>query len=470
MSSESEFESGSSSSEDEFQTQTLDRRAQRTTYLVTYSQIDFKKFPTRRSFALAVVQEFEASGKVGVTQWACCKENHRRKGKHYHLSLKLSAKKRWLSVKNSLIDSYGIVVNFSAKHDNYYSAYKYVTKKDKRYLLSTGHPDLTEIGPPRTAHCVQARREKRKAQDEGEGSAGQQPPSRPVSTKKHRLENLDVAILICDRGFTSPTQLRALAEEQRKEGKRDLAQFCINRTTARLDDIFHAAWKMRNAKSDLTKSNRNRLDVIRQFADKECAPSCAGKWLEMAFEILQKNDIHPIVFAHALRQSVNKGRGKERNIMLVGPTNSGKTFLLDPLTHIFDCFTNPANNKYAWVGVDEKECIVLQDFSLSSFPDLISWKSLLLLLEGQKVHLPAPKNHYAKDVELKRDIPVLATSGERIVYYNRFNVVDQRETAMMDSRWKYIEFTYQFPVEEQIEIDPCPKCFAELVLHGIRDL
>ena len=32
-----------------------------------------------------------------------------------------------------------------------------------------------------------------------------------------------------------------------------------------------------------------------------------------------------------------------------------KKFLLEPLDKIFNCFTNPAQSKYAWTGQDEAE-------------------------------------------------------------------------------------------------------------------
>ena len=50
------------------------------------------------------------------------------------------------------------------------------------------------------------------------------------------------------------------------------------------------------------------------------------------------------------------------------------------------------------------------------------------------MHLPTPKNHYVKDVQPNSDIPIFAAPAERIVHYNRFNVIDQGENAMMDSR------------------------------------
>ena len=44
-------------------------------------------------------------------------------GNHYHVALKLTGPKRWKYVEKSITSSEGIVVNFSAEHDNYYSAY-----------------------------------------------------------------------------------------------------------------------------------------------------------------------------------------------------------------------------------------------------------------------------------------------------------------------------------------------------------
>ena len=56
------------------------------------------------------------------------------------------------------------------------------------------------------------------------------------------------------------------------------------------------------------------------------------------------------------------GRGKFRNIMIVGQANYNKTFLLISLEFIFRTFTNPANDRYVCVGTDKAEVMVLQDF------------------------------------------------------------------------------------------------------------
>ena len=48
----------------------LSESAVRQVYLVTYSQVDLEKFPTRRSFAEAVVCSFNGAN-VNVLHWVC---------------------------------------------------------------------------------------------------------------------------------------------------------------------------------------------------------------------------------------------------------------------------------------------------------------------------------------------------------------------------------------------------------------
>ena len=100
--------------------------------------------------------------------------------------------------------------------------------------------------------------------------------------------------------------------------------------------------------------------------------------------------------------ALEKGRGKYRNIMIIGPANCAKTFLLKPLSVIYNTFCNPATGSFAWVGVQDKECIFLNDFRWSQ--QLLPWHDLLLLLEGEIVHFPAPKTHFMQDIQLDTSI------------------------------------------------------------------
>ena len=90
--------------------------------------------------------------------------------------------------------------------------------------------------------------------------------------------------------------------------------------------------------------------------------------------------------------------------MITGNANCGKTFLLNQLNLIFNTFCNPASGSFAWFGVQNAECILLNDFRWS--PQVIPCHDLLLILEGHVEHLPAPKTNFAKDISLTSDTPI----------------------------------------------------------------
>ena len=77
-----------------------------------------------------------------VSQRVCCRQKHRLGGDHYHLAIKLDRNQRWMMSKRYLQRTYGITVHYSSRHHNYYSALLYVTKSDRDFKESSGHPDL----------------------------------------------------------------------------------------------------------------------------------------------------------------------------------------------------------------------------------------------------------------------------------------------------------------------------------------
>lgn len=181
----------------------------------------------------------------------------------------------------------------------------------------------------------------------------------------------------------------------------------------------------------------------------------------MALNILHRNGINVQEFSGAVRCLLENGRGKYRNILVKGPSNCGKTFLLNPLTILYPTFSNPATSTFAWLGVESSEVIFLNDFRWSAA--IIPWHNLLLLLEGQTVHFPAPKTHYSEDIVFDRDSPIFCTSKEHFSFV-KGGVVDEVETEMMRVRWRTFTLFSQIPLEEQIETPSCPRCFAELII------
>jgi hypothetical protein len=459
--------------------------------LVTYSKADLVKFPTRESFGNALVSCFNSTGKVVVLYWACCLEEHEHtSGYHYHASVKLSGPKRWNPVKNSLIDNYGITVHFSSKHENYYSAFTYVCKTDRHVFISTNHPDLQDVGSPVTKKCMSAYQQKCRKRKQiimqqiendkqnttlneydehnttlNETVNDQSKQNKPTKQKKvRRLTNLDVSEFIVKTEIKNETQLFAKACEQQEAGKKDLANFLLNRSPKAVSDLLATTWKMQNARKVIERNETSRLDVIRITSTNACIPECNGEWLQCALQVLQYNDVHPIVFAVAMRDLLINGRGKFRNILIIGPANCAKTFLLLPLKSIFNTFSNPANDKYAWLGAEKAELIFLNDFRWTS--EMIAWKELLLLLEGETVHLPSPKNHYATDITISEKTPIVATSKSVITYIGKYNTTDETENEMMSVRWKVFKFHHRIPQAEQKNVPPCPSCFSKLTLMG----
>ena len=161
-------------------------RIGRRQYFVTYSQADSDKFPTRESFGRMLENEFnQGTGHIKVSHWACCKEDHKEEGFHYHCCLKLLGVKKWFSVKEGITKKINIVVNFSDSHNHYISAYRYVCKIDKQVVHSENHPDLTEVGSPRTKAATAASR-KRNSNNNNNNS----------NVKRRKLTNLEVSDFI----------------------------------------------------------------------------------------------------------------------------------------------------------------------------------------------------------------------------------------------------------------------------------
>jgi hypothetical protein len=86
---------------------------------------------------------------------------------------------------------------------------------------------------------------------------------------------------------------------------------------------------------------------------------------------------------------------------------------------------NPATTSYAWVGSENAGVIFLNDFRWS--PEILAWKNMLLLLEGQTLHLPAPKTHFSKDIVFERDTPIFATSKGRLFSWAKAVALTRRK-------------------------------------------
>ena len=430
--------------------------SQRVVYIITYSRADTEKF-RRETFGEAIIEAWN-SFNIEISHWVVSMEGHATTDAdgdlnkyHFHMAVKLKKRGRWLQVKRYLSQKFHIEVHFSDRHNTYYSAYKYVTKSDLEAVHSVGHPDLTTC--PRTENAIASNKRKRKL-----GGVSKQ-----RKIKDPRLSVFDVCKLIQQKSISTRLELVCLAMVQEREGKRCLAEFIANRGNKAVDEALSLAKEFSHAEEQCLRLKKSRIQLLQESKDAPCVDGCEGRWFVAANEVLDNQGIIPSVFCNAIYTALSKGRGKFRNIYLYGTANSGKNFMLSPLKIIYNTFCNPATSSFAWVGAEQAEVILLNDFRWN--PTIIAWADLLQALEGDTIHLPAPKNFCLRDIELTRYTPFFATSDAPIVFI-RAGAIDQTNTNMMDIRWSFFRFWKPISQSEQREIAPCGHCFARFILEN----
>ena len=427
----------------------LQRRVVRKVYLITYARARENLCASREAFAQMVIEAFDfPNGIVNLLHWVVCREPHEGGGHHYHMAVCLSDNKRWGPAKRAL-ERRGVIVHFQDRDSicNYVGAYIYVCKSDRDVLHSDPHPDLSNVVQYRTANASAANRRNAKKE----------------ASKK--LTNLNVLLIIRSKGIKDETALHALAEENFDQGHTGLMEYLANTPERKYKELISKAWKIAESRATLQRQQTDRMGKIWNAVNQQCIDECGTNtvWLEMARTVLTNNQINAYVFAAALRQLLKNGREKGSNILITGPCDCAKTFVLRPLTKIFKCFTNPSSGTYAFVGIQNKEVAFLNDLRYNTL--MLPWQDFLNLLEGMEVHIPTPKTHYAEDIELESDIPFFATSIGPIQFSGQSSD-PVGEDAMMATRWHEFKFTHSIPKSEQVKFPPCPRCFAELVLMG----
>ena len=252
----------------------------------------------------------------------------------------------------------------------------------------------------------------------------------------------------------------ALASKWQEQGKTGLEEFVCNRGPRVVNEALETAHELQTSIKRLERMNKSRMQLLEEKSTESCQENCEGLWLRLAMEILVKNGISVSTFAGAVHDALQHGRCKYRNIFIHGPANCGKAFLISPLKCIYECFVNPASGSFAWVGVEEAEVVLLNDFRWK--PSLIPWCELLQVLEGDVVHFPAPKYFMRRDIVLEKDTPFFATSDAPLTLV-KGGCVDRVNTEMMEVRWRMFKLNHQIPKKR---LKPCGTCFAKLILQN----
>ena len=302
-------------------------------------------------------------------------------------------------------------------------------------MHSPGYSDMSNISYLVTKKCNEKfqsnTKEKRSSATNTEKTT--QPKIQKNVLKKKRLRNCNISDFMTKSNIRKESELMQAALQRSKNGEKDLQVFILNKSPKDLFDLIATTWKIQAVPETVACEHCSRISINRNHATGKCAANCQGEWLKCEKEVLQNNKTNVFFFAFALKNVFVRGRQKSTNILIVGPTNYGKSFLLNPIELMFKAFVNPATGRYAWVGIDECEVTYLNDFKWST--EIIAWSDFLLLLKDQTMNFSQPKNQYASDIciQRKNTIPFFAISKKPIEFIGKYNIRDKKEPAMMPS-------------------------------------
>ena len=106
-----------------------------------------------------------------------------------------------------------------------------------------------------------------------------------------------------------------------------------------------------------SREKKSLWDILKErtecIKDADTGTQCNKSWLSTALQLLQKNNIKPQRFSSLVSTALKHGRGKGRNLMIIGEKNCGKSFMLMPLLRIYDCFTCPSGLAFNFVGAHD---------------------------------------------------------------------------------------------------------------------
>ena len=105
-------------------------------------------------------------------------------------------------------------------------------------------------------------------------------------------------------------------------------------------------WEMEDAMKDEYRESKSRLWLLQDAQKGECVADCNSQWKLLAQQTLENNNSRVEEFSLAVTNLLVKGRAKMRNILIAGPANCAKTFLIKPLCTIFHVFVSPAKGTF----------------------------------------------------------------------------------------------------------------------------
>lgn len=408
---------------------------------------------TRAQFAAIVMQVYQdVLPSVTVEYFAVFREMHKNGLPHFHMAIKCSASHRWVTVAKELRAKHALWVSFSSRDGGYSSAFRYgycpspnkpLQELDPTPLLSDGHPH-----PLEAAQAPFYARGRRTSAFSGMADA-----TTSSCKKSKRLEMFDT---IVKEDIKTGDQLESKALAAYADGDGALLDTLLKSRES--SQLVKRARDIASAPARAARRSMSRLALLQQASQKTC--SCQGEWVPAAEAVLTKNGVSFRHFAHDVLRALKFGAQKGTVLCVVGPSNSGKSFLLAPLAEIYNThYKPPATTSFPLIGVFDYEILLWQDYRVGG--DKVAWHELLSLFEGDTVHVAMPQSQVLGHRDEKMLLPIFLSSSGRLLG------PDAEQTEHMNNRVNYLQLAHAMPAAEIRKIAACGPCFGRFVLaHG----
>jgi hypothetical protein len=376
---------------------------------------------------------------------------------HLHEAAPFPADHRWKAVEQHLRREHRIKVHIS-KHQCYRTMYDYLTQAtprkpqeelDSQAWFTPNHPAAADLPEP-PPHLLAAWRARTAAVQEQRAA----PRGRARSDEQYTVMNLYDLLTEKQGTMKNEEDIWSHAKHLEGQGDRKLLTFLMTRRD--LPQILERFAKSQTAPEAVRRRSMSRMEVLHDAAGRPCTCATPGRWRAAAEEVTRLNGYDEQEVESAVLESLELGRAKKRNLMIVGDTNRAKSFVYKPVELVYHVYKPPESGSHQLADIRGAEVIWLNEFGYDR--DFLPWKAFKDFLEGSSLKVGVPKTVGANYL-FDGDAPVLATAPGPVTLPGR-----PAETAQMTSRWRYFLFQHFFDPDTCPDIKPCGACWAQWLL------
>lgn len=152
---------------------------------------------------------------------------------------------------------------------------------DKEVFHSENHPDLKNIGSPKTKTCMKANKAKNtticKSAEHKWSLSSSKNEGPLVKVKKNCFTFSNIAECILDNRIRTYTSLQGIALTCTQEGENELFSFLARNTSKSVQEIVECVWSMHGAAENENLVTISRMEKLISIGNQECTAMCNRK-------------------------------------------------------------------------------------------------------------------------------------------------------------------------------------------------